>query len=234
MVTHSDLRMIPRKHQTLRGVIFDVDGTLVDSNDAHARAWVDALKEFGHTVSFERIRSLIGMGGDKLLPAAAGVDANAPHGKDISSRRGELFHDRYLPMVRAFPCVRELCECMRQDDLELFIATSAKEDELRDLLAIAGIQDLLTDTASRKEAKRSKPDPDVIEAAIGQSGYDPSQLVMIGDTPYDIKASQKAHLQAIGFLSGGWDAKDLSGAVQIYAGTWEMHKNFTLFEQTFV
>lgn len=218
----------------LRGVIFDVDGTLVDSNDAHAHAWVDALREFGYEVPFERIRSLIGMGGDKLLPAAVGVDASAPHGKDISSRRGELFHDQYLPTILPFPDVRPLCKRMRDAGLELFIATSAKEDELRDLLKIAGIQDLLADTASRKEARRSKPDPDVIEAAISQSGYETGEMVMIGDTPYDIKASQKAHLRAIGFLCGGWSAEELVGAAQIYAGPWQLYEKFTLFEQTFL
>ena len=89
-------------------MILDVDGTLVDSNDAHARAWVDAFAEHGIAVAFERVRLAIGMGGDKLMPAVADIAEDSPQGKSISKRRGEIFKERFLPTLRAFPGVRDL------------------------------------------------------------------------------------------------------------------------------
>ena len=98
---------------TVRGVILDVDGTLVDSNDAHAHAWVEALAEYGHQVPFEEVRRLIGMGGDKLLPKVAGIKKDSQQGQAIDHRRGEIFKTRYLPAVRPFPQVRPLLQRMR-------------------------------------------------------------------------------------------------------------------------
>src|SRR3954453_14765057 len=122
----------------LTGVLLDVDGTLVDSNDAHARAWVRALAENGITVSFERIRPLIGKGGDKLLPEAAGIEADSPRGKAISKRRAEIFQRDFFPSLRPFPGSKELLARMKQKGLRLGVASSAKEDELKGLLHLCG------------------------------------------------------------------------------------------------
>src|SRR5438132_14386227 len=111
-----------------RSVLLDIDGTLVDSNDAHAHAWVEALAEFGHHVSFERIRSLIGMGGDNLLPTAIGLESDSPDGKAMSKRRTEIFKEKYLPTLKPTPGARELLVKMRESGLKLVIATSAKEE----------------------------------------------------------------------------------------------------------
>src|SRR3954467_6470327 len=86
-----------------RGIMFDVDGTLVDSNDAHARAWVEALAEHGRRVAYDEVRRRIGMGGDKLLPAVTGIDAESAEGKAISKRRGEIFLAKYLPTLKPTP-----------------------------------------------------------------------------------------------------------------------------------
>ena len=94
-----------------RGVILDVDGTLVDSNDAHARAWVEALHEGGFDVPFERVRPFIGMGGDKLLPAVTGLTEEDPRAKRIGERRGEIFKARFLPSLRAVPEDAASCSC---------------------------------------------------------------------------------------------------------------------------
>ncbi|HEX8091500.1 MAG TPA: HAD hydrolase-like protein, partial [Blastocatellia bacterium] len=103
----------------IQGVILDVDGTLVDSNDAHARAWVDALAEHDIKVEFEKVRPLVGMGGDKLLPEISGIEDDTPEGERISKRRGEIFKQRYLPTLKAFPSTRELLQRMHDEGLKL-------------------------------------------------------------------------------------------------------------------
>src|SRR3982751_6583159 len=99
---------------SVRGVILDIDGTLVDSNDLHARAWVETLAEFGYTVEYERVRRLIGMGGDKMLPETTGVSPDSDEGEKISKRRGELFKAKFLAEVRPFPETREMLARMRE------------------------------------------------------------------------------------------------------------------------
>jgi phosphoglycolate phosphatase-like HAD superfamily hydrolase len=120
-------------------VIFDVDGTLVDSNDAHARAWTEALQESGQSVPFDRVRALIGMGGDKLLPAAAGLSADSVEGKAVSERRAAIFRARHLPHLRAFDGARDLVRALKDRGFRLAVASSAEERDLRPLLAIACI-----------------------------------------------------------------------------------------------
>jgi len=200
----------------IHAVIFDVDGTLIDSNDAQARSWVDALKEFGYSVPYEKVRPLIGMGGDKVLLETIGVQKDSEKGKQISKRRSEIFKEKYLPTIQAFPGAQELLNRMREQGLKLAIASSAQPDELRSLLQIVGAADLIEDKTSSEDAKRSKPDPDVMQVALKRVGYPPNEVVMIGDTPYDIEAARKVGVGTIAFRCGGWSDSDLAGAIAIY------------------
>lgn len=202
----------------IRGIILDIDGTLVDSNDAHARAWVEAFAEHGIDVSFEQVRRLIGMGGDKLLPKVAGISEDTPIGKAISGRRGEIFKTRYLPHIKAFPRTRELLLRMHNDGLKLVVASSAKEDELKPLLEIIGATDLIEEKTSSDDAENSKPDPDIVKAALDGADFSADEAVMLGDTPYDIEAATRAGVKVIAFRSGGWDDAQLAGAMAIYDG----------------
>ena len=204
----------------VRGVIFDIDGTLVDSNDAHAHAWVEAMAEQGYNVSFETVRRLIGMGGDKVLPQTLGITKESEVGKQISQCRKEIFRQRYLPYLRAFPGALELLERMHKQELKLLIATSAELDEVQVLLQVIGphVDALFADIISAREARHSKPDPDVLAIALQRSGLSPQELVMIGDTPYDIEAAAKVEIKTIAFRCGGWGDKDLAGAIMIYDG----------------
>jgi phosphoglycolate phosphatase-like HAD superfamily hydrolase len=195
-----------------------VDGTLVDSNDAHARAWVDAFAAHGIDVPFERVRRCIGMGGDKLMPTVSSIEEESPQGHAIARERSRIFKDRYLPGLRAFPGTRALVERFASDGFALVIASSAKEDELGALLAAAGVSDLIPTRTSSDDAERSKPDPDIIQAALEQVKGAPA-AVMIGDTPYDLEAAQRAGIEFVGVESGGWRAAQLSGAVAVYRDT---------------
>jgi phosphoglycolate phosphatase-like HAD superfamily hydrolase len=198
-------------------VILDVDGTLVDSNDAHARAWVDAFAAEGITVAFDRIRRAIGMGSDKLMPAVAGIDKDSPEGKRISERRARIFKERELPGICAFPGVSALAERLVDDGYVLSVASSAKDDELRPLLERAGVLDLVAANASSDDADRSKPDPDIVVAALKAVGVDASRAIMIGDTPYDVAAAGRAGVRIIGLECGGWRPEELNGAIAVYA-----------------
>ena len=202
----------------MQGVIFDVDGTLVDSNDAHAQSWVDTFAEAGYSVPFDVVRPLIGMGGDKLLPKAAGITHDSDEGKKLTKRRSEIFREKYLPKLEPLKGSRALVERVRKAGLKPLVATSAKEEELKGLLKAAQVADTMEERATASDAKKSKPDPDIVQAAIEESGLTADELIMIGDTPYDVEAASRAGVRTIAFRSGGWGDADLSGASAIYDG----------------
>jgi len=204
----------------IRGIIFDIDGTLVDSNDAHAHAWQQAMAENGYDVSFDRVRPLIGMGGDKVLPEVLGIQKDSEPGSQIDQRRGQLFKERYLPHLRAFPGAMALLRHLHNQDFMLAIATSAKPDEMNSLLHIIDphASDLFTQEVSSKEATQSKPDPDVVQVALKRTQCPPGQALMIGDTAYDIKAAARSGIKTIAFRCGGWSDHDLQDAIAIYDG----------------
>jgi HAD superfamily hydrolase (TIGR01509 family) len=201
----------------LRGVLFDIDGTLVDSNAAHARSWVDTLGEAGYEVPFDVLWPMIGMGGDKVLPSAAGIEIDSEVGKKLSARRWEIFQRDYLPSLSPTPGARDLVQRMKDDGLELIVASSASGNELGALMDAANVRDLFEKTTSSSDAEASKPDPDIVQAAVKKSGMKPDELIMLGDTPYDVQAAIGAHVNLVGLLCGGWSAIELSGATAIYS-----------------
>src|SRR4051812_32949242 len=123
--------------------IFDIDGTLLDSNDAHAKAFVQAFKEAGKPFPYFRIRSLIGVGGDHLIPTLSGMTEDSPLGKQITDRKKEIFITQYLPHLKPFPKAKELIQCLADHDIKIAIATSAKAIELKQFLRIIGIENIV-------------------------------------------------------------------------------------------
>lgn len=218
---------------TVRGVLFDVDGTLVDSNDDHARAWVQAFREGGFEVPFSRVRGMVGMGGDKIVPIITSFDRDSDEAHALGERHDQIFREQHLPHVQPFAAVRPLFQRMRDNGLALFIATSSKPEVLGTLLRIANVSDLISARASKGDATESKPDPDIIEAAIRKSELPRERLVMIGDTPYDVEAATRAGVRSIAFRSGGWADTRLSAAVQIFDGAWDMLDRYETFERAF-
>ncbi len=199
-----------------RVVVLDIDGTLIDSNDAHARAWVDVGREFGHDIDFQQVRRLIGMGGDKVLPRVAGLEEDTDEGQRMKERRGQVFRERYLPHLRPFAGARALLERFRDDGYALAVATSASRDDMDALLRQAGIHDLIEEKASSSDAQESKPDPDIVQAALRSADAAPGDAIMLGDTPYDVQASGRAGVRCVALRCGGWDDADLAGAVAVY------------------
>lgn len=207
-------------------MIFDVDGTLIDSNDAHARAWIQAFADHGITVTYEPVRRAIGMGGDKLMPLVAGIEEDSPQGKQIIERRKQIFKELWLPRLQPFAGARELVEQLSRSGFVLAIASSASEEELDPLLEAARVADLIPTRTSSDDADRSKPDPDIVAAAIKRAGCAKEMTVMIGDTPYDVEAATRAGIQIIGLMCGGWTREDLKGAVAVYADPAELLREY--------
>jgi HAD superfamily hydrolase (TIGR01549 family) len=213
----------------VKAVIFDIDGTLVDSVDLHARAWQEAFAHFGKQFPFEKIRYQIGKGGDQLLPVFLSEREIEEFGDELTEYRGELFKREYMPRVVAFPRVRELFERIRRDGKRIALASSAKKEELTEYKRIANIEDLVEDEASADDAEKSKPHPDIFEAALeGLGDVQPSEAIVVGDTPYDAEAAGKAGLKTIGFLSGGFPEEDLraAGCARIYRDAADLLANY--------
>jgi HAD superfamily hydrolase (TIGR01509 family) len=197
-------------------VLLDVDGTLIGSNAAHAEAWTQALCEHGVTVDVGQIRPLIGMGADKLVPAVASVSADSTLGQSMGRRKKAIF-ETLLPGLQPTPGARALLEYLIEQGTQLVIATSADDREMEALLQRAGVDGLLPQRASKDDAAESKPDPDIVHAALIRSGASPESAVMIGDTPYDIEAAGRAGIGAIALRCGGhWSDGDLRDAVGIF------------------
>jgi beta-phosphoglucomutase-like phosphatase (HAD superfamily) len=165
-------------------VLIDVDGTLVDSNGAHAEAWTQAFREHSVSADANHIRRLIGMGGDKLLPKVAHVGQDSNLGQAIIGRKQSIF-DALLPELA--------------------------------LLHRAGLADLIPERTSKDDASASKPDPDIVLAALAKAHARAEQSVLVGDTPYDIDAAGRAGVRAIALRCGGyWDDQSLRGADDIF------------------
>lgn len=202
----------------IKAVLFDVDGTLVDSVDLHATSWHETLKRFGHDLPYDKVRSQIGKGSDLLVPALLGDAADKDQGDEIRDARHSLFKERYLDKVKPFPKTRDLILAVLADGKKVVLASSAKADELGAYQKAAGIDDLDLPATSSDDADRSKPYPDIFQAALGQAGIRPEEAVVVGDTPYDAEAAGKAGIPMVAVLCGGFDEADLrkSGAREIY------------------
>ncbi len=200
-------------------VIFDVDGTLIDSVDQHARAWSEAFAAFGHEIAFDRVRSQIGKGGDQLLPVFLPGAELATTGRRIEENRKDIFRSRFFDDLRPFPRVRDLFQRLREDGIRLALASSSKGDEIERYRRLAGVDDLVDEHTTSDDAERSKPEPDIFEAALDRLGRpDPGRVLVVGDTPWDAEAAGRLGLRTIGLLCGGFAEADLrrAGAFAIF------------------
>jgi HAD superfamily hydrolase (TIGR01509 family) len=202
-----------------KAAILDIDGTLVDSVDLHARAWQEAFAKFGHDIPFHAIRKQIGKGGDQLLPVFLSKEEIEQIGKALEDYRAQLFKTKYLPQVKPFPKVRELLQRLKQNGKQIALASSAKNDEVDIYKRIAHIEDLVEEQTSADDVERSKPHPDIFQAALERlKDVSPSEAVAVGDSPYDAIAAGKLGVATIGVLSGGFPEADLrqAGCREIY------------------
>lgn len=204
-----------------KAILFDIDGTLLDSVDLHAKAWQEAFQHFGHDIPFDQIRQQIGKGGDQIVPMFLSGEELEENQKKLEDFRSSLFKKKYLPLVKPFPAVRELFQKIKNNGQQIGLASSAKGDELQTYEKIANIQDLVEVETSSANAKHSKPNPDIFEAAYDrlQGVVSKQDVVVVGDTPHDAKAAKRAGLKIVGVLCGGFPEAELkdAGCIAVYA-----------------
>ena len=211
----------------IRGVLCDIDGTLLDSNDAHAQAFEQAFKENGRDIPAAKIKPLIGKGGDKLIPELSGFAKDSDAFKAVSERRKEIYLKDYVPHLKATPGAKEFLDRLKAENIQIVAATSGEEDTETALKQV-GLDAYFEQKATSKDAAQSKPDPDIIQAALDKAGLSSDEAVMLGDTPYDLEAALKAHVTSIALLTGGWKREDLTGAAAIYESPADLLAHFEL------
>lgn len=213
----------------IKAILFDVDGTLIDSNDLHAAAWGEAFRHYGVDLPHDVIRSQIGKGGDNLIPALLPPDLVEAKKDEIDSFRGDLFKRDYLPRVVPFPGVRALFERIVADGKKIVLASSAKGEEVAFHLGVIGAADLVHATTSKDDVEHSKPDPDIFAAALRKvAPLGAHEVVVIGDSPFDVEAACKLSIRTIGFRSGGFPDEALlgAGAAELYDGPEDLLRRY--------
>ncbi len=200
--------------QRYSGIILDIDGTLIDSNDAHARAWVSALKDGGFRHSFEEVRPMVGMGGDQILRRLEGISKADPRYKTLSEGWKRHFETEELHKLEGQPGARELVLELAKRGFKLVVGTSSDESLVQRLLEVAGVADLLEQRTTASDVEASKPEPDIVKAALSKLRLEAADVLMVGDTPFDVQAAEKAGVGTV-FLRCGGDSRN-EGAVAVY------------------
>ena len=195
----------------LQAVLFDLDGTLVDSNELHVDAWHAVFADAGHDVPKERIRGQIGKGGDKLVPALL-PDLDDEAQETLSDTHGALFKSRYIVKIRPFPGARALLARVAGAGIRVVFATSASKEELDHYIGLLHARDLVAASTTIDDVGQSKPAPDIFATALKKAEVPADAAVAIGDSPFDIESARSAGLSAIAVRSGGFDDHALTGA----------------------
>ncbi|MFL5319566.1 MAG: HAD family hydrolase [Myxococcaceae bacterium] len=193
----------------IEAVIFDVDGTLVDSVDLHAECWKQAFEKFDRPVPFDQVRRLIGKGGDQLIPSILSAEDQKAFGEELDAFRSKLWKKDFASKVKPFPCVRELFLALKKQNVRIALGSSAKKQELETYEKLVNVQDLVDVRATSDDAELSKPAPDIFEAVMAKLRTDPKRTRVIGDTPYDVRAATRASLETVAVLCGGFPQEEL-------------------------
>jgi HAD superfamily hydrolase (TIGR01509 family) len=202
--------------QPLRAVLFDIDGTLVDSNYLHVDTWDRALAEAGIPAPVWRIHRSIGMDSKKLLQAVAG-DAPDDVAEGAKEQHGRYYKEN-ADRLRPFAGARDLLRAIDGLGLQVVLATSAPEDELEILRKVLDVDDAVSEATSAGDVGTAKPEPDIIQVALDKAEVAAEEAVIVGDTVWDVEAAGRAGVPAIGVLSGGVSEAELrdAGAVEVY------------------
>ncbi|MBD0694807.1 HAD family hydrolase [Streptomyces sp. CBMA123] len=199
--------------------LFDVDGTLLDTNYLHTVAWAEALAQYDHHPAMARIHRAIGMGGDQLLDELLGPDRDPSQDEEISAAQKALY-GRFWPRLRAFDGAAALLRAVTARGWTVVLASSASGRDLEVMRRALGADDAITEATSADDVRQSKPAPDLVHAALDKAGARTDEAVFVGDTLWDVQAAAEAGVPCIAVLSGGWSARDLRAA-----GALEVHRD---------
>jgi HAD superfamily hydrolase (TIGR01549 family) len=217
----------------LKAILFDIDGTLIDSNDLHADCWVEAFRHFGKRIPRAVIRDHIGKGGDLLVPDLLNAREMQRFGEKLKTYRGALFKKKYMKRVRPFPGVRELFETLRARRVKLALASSSNPDEVKYYTGLLGVAGLVEGATSKGDAKFSKPSPEIFEAARRQTGSSRARTLAVGDTPYDVLAAHRGGMAVAALLSGGFARATLKKAEFLFDDVEELVEKIDRVDEYF-
>jgi HAD superfamily hydrolase (TIGR01509 family) len=206
--------------------ILDIDGTLVDTNYQHAIAWYRAFLQSGKVLPLWRVHRHIGMGGDQLVASLAGEEFDAEHGDDVRAAEKVLYR-ALIEEVRPFADARALLEHLKAQGHALVLASSAKPDEVEHYLDLLDARDLADDWTHSGDVERTKPEPDLVAAAVEKAGGGPA--VMVGDSTWDCEAAKRAGLPTVAVLTGGFSDEELrdAGAECVFPSLSELLANLS-------
>ncbi len=206
-------------------VVLDVDGTLVDTNYQHAIAWHRALRDHGYVVQLWEIHRHIGMGGDQIVTALVGEEAERKDGDAIREAEGEAYGE-LIGEVQAMHGATELLRELREDGARSILASSAKAEEVDHYLDLLGARDLVEGWTTSADVERTKPHPDLVHVALEKVGGD-GPAVMVGDSTWDVKAAEAAGIPTLAVLTGGFSEEELreAGAAEVCESIGELRKD---------
>jgi phosphoglycolate phosphatase-like HAD superfamily hydrolase len=199
-----------------RGVIFALEGTLVDSQEARVLAWLVALHDCGHDVSLELLRPLMGMGPGELIPTATGLAADSEEARRIVQRHAQVFRTWYMPRLLPFVGTRRVMQRMKRDGLRTLAVVSASGHEAAELVRSTGAADLLDDVITTGDEAPNATFFGGVETAVARSGCGRDGVVLVGSSPFDVAVGQRAGIDVVALRCAGWSAEALQGAVAIY------------------
>jgi HAD superfamily hydrolase (TIGR01509 family) len=206
--------------------ILDIDGTLVDTNYQHAVAWYRAFRAFGLVLPLWRIHRHIGMGGDQLVAALAGEGFDREHGEAVRAAE-KVLYVQLIDEVQPLAGARALIEDLKGAGHSVILASSAKSEELEHYLTLLDARSLVDGWTDSSDVERTKPEPDLVLAALEKAGAAPEEALMIGDSTWDCEAANAAQVRAIGVLTGGFSEQELldAGAERVFVSVDELRKH---------
>jgi HAD superfamily hydrolase (TIGR01509 family) len=217
----------------LDAALFDIDGTLVDSNDLHARCWIEAFAHFGLHLGWEEVRRQIGKGGDLLVPDLLDARQMRRFGEEIKTLRTRSWKEDYMPRVQPFPYARGVLQALHARGVKLALASSSNADEVEYYTQLLGVGELLETKTSKGDAKTSKPSPEIFRAALERIGSDAARTLAVGDTPYDILAAHRVPIPVAVVRSGGFADELLRKAEFLFDDVGELMREIERIEHYF-
>ena len=216
----------------IKAIVFDLDGTLVDSVEYHAEAWVKAFQEYGYDFSHETLSQQIGKGSEYIVGELLSESEAEKLHSDIAQYRKQYYQDNLLEKVQPFPQVKQLFEKIKADGIKIVLASSARTETIEHYKQLLDIADLIDGATSTDDVEKSKPEPDIFNSALNKlDGIAAEEVIVVGDSPYDAIAAKKANLKTIGVLGGGFSRETLTdaGCVAIYRDPADLLDNYPQF-----
>ncbi|MGP7794471.1 HAD family hydrolase [Sphingomonas sp. CLY1604] len=203
---------------TIKAVLFDIDGTLVDSNDYHVAAWQAVFSQTGATFDDQVVHDQIGKGTDMLVPTLL-PNTGAAEQDRMGEEHGRIFKANYLEQVKPFAAAKDLLVRVKGSGRQVVLASSASSDELDHYSALLDAREIISVSTTSDDVEKTKPAPDIFATALKKlSPLSANEVIVVGDTPYDIEAAAKCGIAAVGVRSGKFSDETLtaSGAVALY------------------